>query len=309
MLYVRLYRGHPYGHPTIGTVAGLTSLTLDDVKAFYRDFLLPGHIPVLPTPRSIDHCEAVLIDKPSARGVAMSFGHPIAVTRGHADYPALLLAQAWLGQHRNGGRLFDSIREFRGLNYGDYAYIEYFPRGMYQFEPDPCLARRQQIFQVWLRPVDPSQAIFALRLALLEITRLCDQGLTQDDVDRTRQFLSRYVKLLMKTESIRQGYAIDSAFYGTAEYVEYITSSLATLTPDAIHAAIRRHLHPSRFCLVAVGPGMQSFAEVLRDNTPTPFLAPGPLSADLLADNEAAARWPLQFGTIDILSSKEVFNQ
>ena len=33
--------------------------------------------------------------------------------------------------------LYQRIRELRGMNYGDYAYIEAFPGGMYQFFPDP----------------------------------------------------------------------------------------------------------------------------------------------------------------------------
>ncbi len=39
------------------------------------------------------------------------------------------------------------------MNYGDYAYIEAFPRGMFQFFPDPNMARRAQLFEVWLRPL------------------------------------------------------------------------------------------------------------------------------------------------------------
>ncbi len=42
-----LYAGHPYGYPSQGTVAGLTAITLDDVKLFYalhytRDRLVVG---------------------------------------------------------------------------------------------------------------------------------------------------------------------------------------------------------------------------------------------------------------------------
>ena len=36
-LQVELYRNHPYGHVDVGTVAGLKSITLDDVKAFHRN--------------------------------------------------------------------------------------------------------------------------------------------------------------------------------------------------------------------------------------------------------------------------------
>ena len=67
------------------------------------------------------------------------------------------------------------MREKRGLNYGDYAYIEYFPLGMYLMEPPPNVARSQQIFQIWIRPVEPPTAKFALRLALYR-TGQADQG-------------------------------------------------------------------------------------------------------------------------------------
>ena len=70
------------------------------------------------------------------------------------DFYALWLAASWLGEHRNPiSHLYQLIREKRGLNYGDYAYIEAFPRGMYQFFPDPNIARQQQLFEVWIRPV------------------------------------------------------------------------------------------------------------------------------------------------------------
>ncbi|NAW49808.1 hypothetical protein, partial [Salmonella sp. gx-f5] len=78
------------------------------------------------------------------------------------------------------------IRELRGLNYGDYAYIEYFPRGMFQFTPDPNLARQQQIFQIWIRPVEPQNAHFTLRLALYEFDKLLRDGLTRESFEATR---------------------------------------------------------------------------------------------------------------------------
>jgi zinc protease len=78
--------------------------------------------------------------------------------------PRCLLVSSYLGQHRmSSGVLYDRLREKRGLNYGDYAYIEYFPRGMFLMEPQANLARHQQIFQVWIRPVEPPTAKFALR--------------------------------------------------------------------------------------------------------------------------------------------------
>ena len=84
--------------------------------------------------------EVEILEK-DTRATAISFGFPIAVNRAHPDFAALSVARAWLGEHRMpAGQLFQRIREVRGINYGDYAYIEAFPRGMFQFFPDPNLA-------------------------------------------------------------------------------------------------------------------------------------------------------------------------
>ena len=305
VLYTRLYEGHPYGHHPCGTAKGLAAITVEDVRAFHEQnfatLTMDANVPlVLPKPRQPIGIEATLLDKAEARGVAMSFGWHIPVRRGHADYPALLLAQAWLGQHRNGGRLFDQIREVRGLNYGDYAYIEYFPRGMQQFEPDPNLARQQQIFQVWLRPVAPEKAIFAFRMALYEIAGLVATGLSEEDFERTRNFLSKYVKLLLKTASLVQGYAIDSAFYGTPEHSGYIADGLAALTLGEVNAVIARYLQTENLHLAAVGPGMEAFAEKLQSGAATPISYEVEQAAEVALEDLAVAQWPLRMGRVEV---------
>ena len=116
--------------------------------------------------------------------------------------------QSYFGQHRSSkSYLFQQIREIRGMNYGDYAYIEYFPRGMFLTEPEPNLGRRQQIFQIWIRPVEPPNGMFALRIALYELDKLVKQGMSQEDFESTRTFLSKFVNLLTQTQSDQLGYA------------------------------------------------------------------------------------------------------
>ena len=61
------------------------------------------------------------------RATAVSFGYPIDVTRADKDYYALLVANSYLGEHRTfNGVLMNHLRGDRGLNYGDYSYIENF---------------------------------------------------------------------------------------------------------------------------------------------------------------------------------------
>jgi zinc protease len=178
------------------------------------------------------------------------------------------------------------MREIRGLNYGDYSYLEYFPRGMFQFEPDPNLARRQQIFQLWIRPVEPPTAHFALRLALHELDRLVEKGLTESDFEETRAFLARNVNLLLKTKANELGYRIDSQFYGIGEYPAYIRSAIAKLTVDDVNRAIKRHLRKDRLEIVAVAQDAEALQKALLSDAPSPMTYNSPKLADIVEEDK-----------------------
>jgi zinc protease len=242
--------------------------------------------------------------------VAYSIGFPIDVKRGDADYPALLVAQSYFGFHRNSwGRLFERMRQQRGLNYGDYAYIEYFPRGMFQFEPSPNLARRQQIFQIWVRPVEPPTALFTLRLAMFELDHLIKEGIPQDGFERTRSFLSKNVNLLMKTKSAELGYAIDSKYYGIGNYGDYLKSSLAKLTRDDVNRVIRKHLHTDNLAIVIVGQNMGALKAKLLSGEPSPMTYNSPKPDELLAEDKIVESWklPLKAENVKVVPVDTVF--
>src|SRR4029453_2105461 len=142
------------------------------------------------------------------RATAISFGFPIDVTRSDADFAALSVARAWLGEHRlSTGQLYQAIREVRGINYGDSAYIEAFPRGMFQLFPEPNIARRRQLFEVWIRPVVPANAHMALRIALYELDKMVKNGLTRNDFETTRDYLMNNVYVMTARQDQQLGYA------------------------------------------------------------------------------------------------------
>jgi zinc protease len=307
----------------MGRAAAIRRITAGDLKQFYRRHYTQANLTIavaggypadfparvekdfaalekgaaarlkLPPVKTAPGRRLTLVEK-DTRSVAMSIGFPIHVRRGHAEYVALLVAASWLGQHRNSGvRLYDRIREVRGLNYGDYAYIEYFPRGMFLMEPDPNLARRQQIFQVWIRPVAPETAHFTLRLAFFELERLYRDGMSAEDFTRTRNFLSKYVNLLMKTKKAELGYAIDSRFYGIGEYAAYIRSGLARLTVEDVNRAVRRHLRLKNVRVVMVARGCEELRKRIVDEVPSPVTYNSPKPEAILAEDKLVERYPL----------------
>jgi len=339
VLYNELYAGHPYGHHNVGTVSALQKMSVADLKEFYRasyaqENLIIGiaggypakfldrmrkdfeSLPKKPSARakwpavkSVRGIRVTMVEK-DTRSVAYSFGFPIDVKRGHPDYPALLVAQSWLGQHRNsGGRLFERLRQERGLNYGDYAYIEYFPNGMFQFEPDPNLARRSQLFQIWIRPVEPQNAHFALRLALYEFDRFVREGLNTKDFDRSRSFLSKYVNLLTKTKNAELGYAIDSLYYGIPEYAAYLKEGLAKLTLEDVNRAVRKHLQAANLQLVVIAKNCNDLKSRLLAGDPSPMKYNSPKPKEILEEDKIVERWKIDLAadTIRIVPVDQVF--
>jgi len=223
------------------------------------------------------------------------------VKRGHPDYPALLLMQSYLGPHRtSAGRLFQRIREIRGINYGDYAYIEYFPRGMFLMEPSPNLARRSQIFQIWIRPVEPPAAAFTLRLAFFELDKLIKNGMSAADFNRTKEFLSKYVNVLTKTKNAELGYAIDSLYYGIPDYNSYIKNGIAKLTLEQVNAAIRKHLRAGRIQIVAVSANAEQLKQQLVGTAPAPIQYNAAKPAEILAEDKLVEKLDLGLRPADV---------
>jgi zinc protease len=138
------------------------------------------------------------------------------------------------------------------MNYGDYAYIEAFPRGMFQFFPDPNVARSAQIFEVWIRPVVPVNAHMALRIAVHELDKLIREGLTKEAFESTRDYLMKNVFVMTATQNQQIGYALDAKWYGQGEFTGMLRDRLKALTLDDVNAAIRKHLSASDLSVVIV---------------------------------------------------------
>jgi zinc protease len=340
VLYLQIYKDHPYGHHNAGTIASLQALTLDDLKAFYKEnyrsgnlviglaggfpetFLqkvesdfntaLPEESPaavVLPEPKPANKLRVRIIQK-ETRATAISLGFPIGVTRSHPDWPALKVMQSYFGEHRSSkSYLYQRIRDIRGMNYGDYAYIEYFPRGMFQFKPDPNLGRRQQIFQIWIRPVEPENGPFALRVALYELNKLVEKGISIEDFESTRVFLSKQVNLLAQTQSEQLGYDLDSRYYGIPTFKDYFKDRLAKLTVDDVNRAIRQHLRSTNLDVVVVAKDAAGFKRTIESGAASTPLYVTPPPNDVLEEDKAIGRYKLDAGSVEIVPVDSIFEK
>lgn len=337
-LQTSLYRDHPYGHVDRGTVAGLKAITLDDVKAFHKKYYARNALhlgvaggvdqaivfqlrrdlapltdeapapPQLPRPGTPEGLEVTIIEKPTD-ATAISLGYPLDVTRRDDDFYALAVANSYLGEHRTfNGKLMQDLRGKRGLNYGDYSYIEDFlQEGMSAF-PVPNNPRRQQDFTIWIRPVPHDKAAFALRAALWEYDRLVKDGISPADFEATRSFLLNYSKLWVQTLPRRLGYAMDGRFYGRSDLVSELAAHLPKLTVERVNAAVRRHLGTRGFKVAVVTRDAQGLRDTLTSGKPTPLTYDTQGTPDdVIAEDKVIAAYPLADVSVKVVPVAAMF--
>ena len=324
VLYNELFSGTPYGHITSGTIEGVKSISLDDVKGFYRKFymrenvviglgggfekalvnelkrdlgkLAAGKVELVPksVPRTGNGFTITLVEK-DAQSTAISMGFPIKVLRGSKDWYALAIANSWLGEHRNSSsHLYQVIREERGLNYGDYSYIEHYPRGGQLQLPPQNVARRQQIFEIWIRPVPNETRHFALRAALREYQELVEKGMSKGDFELTKGFLKKYVLNYAQNTMERLGYALDDRFYGIkGSHLELFRSMMAKLTLEDVNKAIKKHWQYGSMQIAIVTKDAQSFRDALLSDARSPINYATPKSDHVMKEDKEIINFPI----------------
>jgi zinc protease len=281
---------------------------VDRIRKDFGSFPAGTVSPVpLPPPAPIENLEVIIVEKP-ARGYAVSMGFPINVTRKDQDFYSLLVMNSYFGEHRTfNGVLMNRLRGDRGLNYGDYSYIEKFVGGTGSGSrfPDLNTPLRQQAFTIWLRPMQPENAHFGIRNALFELQNLVAKGMTAADFEKTRKFVVNYSKLWAQTLNRRLGYQMDSEFYGTEYFIDRIERELAALTVDQVNAAIRKYITAANLKLAVVvdeGKG-KAFLDALTTNTPSPITYSSPVSEAIKEQDKIIEVFPL---TVNQAASKVV---
>jgi zinc protease len=330
-LYNIIYAGHPYAHNNTGTVSSLEKLTLADVQAFYKAHytqanmvlgLAGGYPKTFPDKVKADFAKLpagtaatgnyedpklapgmqISIIQRETRATAVSLGFPIAVTRSDKDWPALALVASYFGQHRSSNSyLYQRLRESRGLNYGDYAYIEYFPRGMFQFTPDPNQGRSSQIFQIWIRPVVPENGHFVLRAALYEYDKLVREGMSKEAFEATREFLIKYNNILTQTQDAQLGYALDSRYYNIPDYVTFMRDQLTKLTLDDVNNAIRKYLKSDAMRIVMITKDAAGLREAIINNKPSPITYNSPKPKEITDEDKVIESYKINVKPEDVV--------
>jgi zinc protease len=332
LLYREMYRGTPYEHPEEGYVTSVASLSLDDVKSFYSRYYTRNNVTVavgggfppgfkrrvrddfdvLPDgdisdedaikPSPFRGIHVLLVEKDTDSS-PVSIGAPMDLLRSDDDFYPMMIFNSAMGEHRNlRGRLLQVIRQARGLNYGDYTYIEAFPHGGATQLPPVNVGRRSQIFEVWLRPVAATEpgslhdrVLFAVRAALRELKAAVDNGMSEETFEATRHFLKNYSANYGNTLSRRLAYRVDDVFYGLtgSGFLASIRPGLDKVTLNDVNDAVRRHILLQNLWIVIITRDAEELKKKLVSGAPTPIGYPGPQAQEILDEDEAIAAFPI----------------
>lgn len=212
-----LWRGHPLGRPVIGTAATVQSLERDDVLAYMRSHYTPDNT-VVAVAGNVSHERAVqtvaraFAELVGARSESLHFPAPAeapeaprAVIRtketeqvhlvlgmrglhqDHEDVYALQLMNTALGGGAS-SRLFQQIREERGLAYSVYSY--------------PWNMRNSGAFGVYAG-TSQSSMLEVLETVGAELRQVGEQGITAEELQEAKDQLKGNIMLSLESTSGR----------------------------------------------------------------------------------------------------------
>ena len=266
-----LYGDTPIGRPILGTVESINSLTRDRIAEYYRRYYRP-HQTVVSVAGSVDHDRVVELvaaaydrvgalggDTPpapprlSGPGVAARSGvrvldrpteqaNLVLGTTGLARTDERRFALGVLNAALGGGmssRLFQEIREKRGLAYSAYSYTsQYADTGQFGIYVG-CL---------------PSKIDEVLKICRDEVARVVDEGITEEEIVRGKgQMRGGLVLGLEDTGSRMSRIGKSELVYESLMPVDEVLRRIDAVTPEDITAVARDVLNRP-LTLAVIGP-------------------------------------------------------
>lgn len=262
-----LYGTHPYGvHPTPDTVADISR---DDLVAFHRahygargavismigaidraraeriaerlvrDLPAGGASEDLPDVKPLVHAEEQRIEHPATQSHIL-IGQP-AIARGDPDFFPLFVGNYVLGGGGFVSRLYQQVREQRGLAYSVYSYF------------DPKL--QPGSFTIGLQ-TKKDQTDIALGVVRDTLTRFLVDGPTEDELKAAKaNLIGGFALRIDSNAKIVDNLALIGFYRLPLDYLDRWTERVEAVTLAEVRDAFARRLDARRMATVVVGVG------------------------------------------------------
>jgi zinc protease len=265
--YNALYGTHPYAHPESGVIKTVSAFKAADIRHFYQKFYVADNaiviiVGALSKQQAEQTAEQLLAGLPLGKrpetlpDVAM----PLKATQQHIEFPSsqthVLVGlpgsyrkdpdyfNLYVGNHILGGsglvsKLFDEIREKRGLAYS--ASSNFMP----MLKPGPFLISLQT------RNDQTAQALQVLNQTLADFI---NKGPTEVELTAAKKNITGGFAMRFDTNKELAGYVAMIGFYEMPlDYLDTLQQKTEEVTVASITDAFKRRVNPQLLQTITVG--------------------------------------------------------
>jgi len=266
--FAAIYGNHLYANPGVATEKTLASLGAQELRSFHARYAvaknstitLIGNLTVetakqlaeklvqqLPEGMPAPALEAVMLLKASAEQridyaseqTHIMMGAP-CIAAGDPDFFALMLGNYLLGENGLSNKLFNEVREKRGLAYNVGSSLNTFQ------EAGPFVIKLQT------KNTQTQEAIDCVKETF---TRFVKEGPKEEDLEIAKNGLIRAFPLTINSNAKLSDALSTIAFYGLPlEFLDTYQQKIQSLTHTQVKAALQKHLDPEKMALIVVGP-------------------------------------------------------
>jgi len=327
-----IYENHPYGHPPVGYLSAIEGFTREDVLSFYNTHFVKNNL-IIGLAGDVDqnlvekmrndfsglkeekvvHPERVvqpvkgrklfLIEKEGRDQTQLCFGHPVSFTRKDEEiFFPLYVANTYFGKHRESfGVLFQKVRTARGLSYGAYSYMEHFEQAGWSNLASPNIPRRNQYFSIWTYPKSINGK-FTIKLVLKELTDLVEKGISEEDLDKYKNFEINHFPFEIETPQRKLGILMDEEFYGNYGFVDNFEKKIKGLTLDQVNQSLQKYIFPDDIIIVVIVSNAEDFKKELFSDKTIMEYPSGVDGASLKEEDDKVKAFDLKIKPEDIIS-------
>jgi zinc protease len=277
--YSHLYSTHPYASPKNGTEDTINSLTIDDLKGFYKQYYVNKNAVLaivgavtrpqaeemakqvaavlgtgeaasaLPETTPLSEAKNIAIDYPSGQSHIL-LGQ-MGNKRGDEDYYVMYLGNHILGGGGFTSRLMKSVRNDRGLSYSVYSYF----MPLSQLGP----------FEIGLQ-TKQEQTAEALQVVRDTIKRFQEEGPTEEELVASKKDITGGFPLRTASNDDVVEYLGVIGFYNLPlDYLDTFTDQINAVTREQVIEVFKRRIDLNKMLTVIVGPQAKA-----TESTPAP---------------------------------------
>ncbi len=281
VLATAIFGEHPLGRPVIGRAEVISSVPVPDIAAYHNARYAPDNL-VVAAAGSVDHDRIVAMVEDALEGASRNGGPPTpqpaparvaprlcfheketeqyhlclgapGVARADERRFALRVLDTILGGSTS-SRLFQEVREKRGLAYAVYSYSSHY------------LDSGHVGVYVGTRPDNVAEAMDVIGT---ELRRLADEGVGEAELERARENVKGRTTLSMESTLARMNRLGSNLLTGVPLLsLDELLAAIDAVTIEDVRELASELFEPARMSAAGVGASAESFRAALEPVNP-----------------------------------------